>query len=485
MKKTVLMLVAVLAMVPAVCQPALTKGMEGKRLTMDDVLSGQYVGTLSNMDAWIFEGKKHLKQLVLTDVNLETVSVVPMPKSGEMEVLTAGVVGNRAGVMLVDRSDNKRTVIYGCSIDGEGQSLVNESYDTLLTLEYGKKDKCIVWGAASPSGNYLALASVLQYGDKQQYSTYVALFDGAMRRVWDREYPLQTMHEMFVTDEGRIVTLGMEPEGEETRFVYNVFDAGRAETYGMSVKCDPISELHLVNVVGPYAVAMGLYHPTGMKKAERYINGVVGISFNVDNAELKGFTMRPFQNEDMNVLLNKKTKKIQKEQYGDHIKMFELTRTPFGAAMALGRVLTVEKTSQNGSVSRQSYAVGLSVSAVDTLGRLRWTRNFRRNDVDKEGLPLERIAMSTSDGKVCLVRSEHRKAPLIYDIANEAKEFSIGDKCNVVLYTIDADGTTEKIILESKVKHNVVRALTRRDDTLLFFSGRSGKTRMAELRFHY
>ena len=485
MKKILMVLVAVFAMGSAVGQPALTKGLESKRLSVEDLLHGRYVGTLDNMDAWIFEGKKHVKQLVLTDVNLETVTVIPLPKSGNMEVLAAGVKNGRAGVMLTDGSDSRRTVVYSCAVDVQSQSLVGGGYDTLVTFDYGKKDNCLVWGASSPSGAYIALAMVVQMNEKQQYRTYVALFDGEMHRVWDREYALETMHDMLVSDEGRVVTLGMEPDGEETRFVFNILDLGRANTYGVTLKCDPVIEMHLAGLVGSTAVALGTYRPLEMRKAERYVNGVVGMAFDVDRAELKGFTMRPFQNEDMNIFLNKKTKKIQKDQFTDYARVLGVTATPYGGAIALGRVMEVEKTSASGAVSRESYAVGLHVVAVDTTGHVRWTRNMRRNDIDKEGGVLDRVAMTVVGDKVCLVRSEHKKSPTIYDIANDVKEYKVGDKCNVNLYTIGADGSTQKLMLEAKAKQHVVRALTRADGTLLYYSGRGNKTRMAELRFRY
>jgi hypothetical protein len=79
-----------------------------------------------------------------------------------MEVLAAGVKNGRAGVMLTDGTDSRRTVVYSCAVDVQSQSLVGGGYDTLVTFDYGKKDNCMVWGASSPSGAYIALAMVVQ-----------------------------------------------------------------------------------------------------------------------------------------------------------------------------------------------------------------------------------------------------------------------------------------------------------------------------------
>ena len=265
--------------------------------------------------------------------------------------------------------------------------------------------------------------------------------------------------------------------------MFNILDSVHAVSYGVSVKCDPVSAIHLANVVGSRAIVMGTYHPASGKNADKITSGVLTLAFDLDAAELVGVNMRPFQNEDMNIFLNRKTKKIQKEQECDHIVDLGCVATPYGAVLALGRDMAVEKSSNSGSVSREGYGQGVNLVATDTSGRVRWVRNLRRNDLREDG-GTPPLGVSTADGKVCVVKVEHAKMPSIYDISDEAKQFKQGDKGNLVVYTVDANGVTEKLLLEVKSKQTVFRALTRLDDTLLIFSGRGGKTRLAELRFH-
>ncbi|MBR4738500.1 MAG: hypothetical protein IK058_00690 [Bacteroidales bacterium] len=480
MKKIYLFLVLAATAATLAAQPAMTRGMESKRLSGEDLVAIRYVGMQDRLDSWIMEGRKHVKQVVLTDINLETVSVSPIAGSGDMEVLAASVDGDRTGVLLAQRG-NRRTVVLRCEVDAESHAMV-DGFDTVVVFEYGRKDVCMVWGATSPSGNYNALVCVAQMNDSKQYSTYTALFDGSMRRLWDKEYALGSLYDLQVTDSGRVVTMGEEREGDESHFIFNVLDSIHAVTYDATVNCDPVVDFHMVNVVGRHAVAVGTYRPAGGKKAEKLTAGVMTLAFNLDSAVLTGVTMRPFQNEDMNIFLNKKTKKIQKDQVCDHIVMHGCVATSYGAVLALGRDLVVEKSNGNGNKSRERHGVGVSLVSVDTTGRVRWVRNIRRNDMSKDD-ELPTIGLSAAGDRVCLAKNEGAKYPAIYDISDEAKEYKIGDKGNLVVYSIDADGTTEKLLLEKKSKQTVVRGLTRPDDTVLIFSVRGNKSRLTELRF--
>lgn len=471
---------ALLTAVTLSAQPTLTKGMEGKRLSVEDLQEARYIGTQNKLDAWIMEGKRHIKQVVLTDLNLEPVSIAPIAGSGDLDVLAASVTPDRTGVLLANRESKKRTIVLRCEVDAESKAIV-EPFDTVVAFEYGRKDDCWVWGATSPSGLYNALVCVLQFNETKQYKTYVALFDSRMQPLWHKEYPLGSITDVMVTDAGRIVTFGEEREEEESHLVFNMLDTLNAETLDVSVKCDPVKDLHLRNVVGSNAILMGTYHPMG-KKREHITAGVIGISFNLDSASLVGLQMRPFQNEDMNIFLNKKTKKLQKETTCDHIVILGCVPTPYGAAMALGHDMAIEKNSNSGSVSRSGYGIGVHVAAVDTTGRICWVRNFRRNDVTKNS-DLPTLGFACAGDKVCVVKAESAKMPAIYEISNEAKEFTLGDKGNVVVYSVSPDGTTEKLLLEPKSKHVVFQARTRLDDTLLIFSERGSKTRLFELRW--
>lgn len=486
MKKCVLTIVMMLVLGCAVSQPALMRGLDSKRFDSEELMAARYIGVQNNLDAWIMEGKRHVKQVVLTDANLEPVSVAPIEGSGKWEVLAATPSAYRTGVLLAERG-SKRTVVLRCEVDADSRALV-ESPDTVVAFDYGRKDVCMVWGASSPGGRYSALIVIVQMNDDKRYSTYIALFDSRMQRVWEKQYALGSLREMMVTDDGRVVTLGMEEEkGDwkaedgETHFIYNVLDSMHATTYDAVVKCNPVAEMHLVNVVGPYAVAAGTYHPATGRNAKDLTAGVLTLTFRLDSAVLTGIVMRPLQNEDMNVLLNEKTKRLQKQQVLDHVAMLGSVPTGYGAVLAISREMEVERTSNGGSTVREGYGSGVSLVAVDTTGVVRWVRNVRRNVMKKEG-GRPTLGFAAGGDRVCVVKSEHAKSPAIYDISNEARQMKEGEKGNVVLYAVDSEGQVEKLLLESKSKLTVLRAVTRADGTLVYLGKQGKKTRLAELK---
>lgn len=480
MKKTMMIVAALLMAAVVSAQPALTKGMEGRRLSIEELTESRYLGVQNNLDAWIMEGKKHVKQVVLTDLNLEPISVAAIAGSGDLEVLAASVTPDRTGLLLVDRSSKKRTIVLRGEVDVQTQALLG-GYDTVVAYEHGRKDVCMVWGATSPTGRYNALVCVMQFNDTKQYTTYIALFDSYMHLLWDSEFPLGSLSEMLVTDEGRVVTFGEERGEGESTLVFNVLDSLRTASCTATVKCDPMQDLHLINVLGNYAVAVGTYRPES-RRASHSTAGVVALSFNLDSANIVGFQLRPFQNEDMNIFLNKKTKKIQKDQMCDHIVVLGCVPTPYGAALALGRDMVIEKSSTGGSVSRDGYGSGVHMVGIDTTGHVCWVRNLRRNDMNSDGIKPP-LGIASVAGKVCVVKCESPKMPAIYEISNPAKQFKQGDKGNLVVYTIDPDGNTEKLLLEKKSKQTVFRAFGRPDGTLVILSERGKRTRLCELRW--
>jgi len=479
MKKMVLLLTAVMMAATLSAQPALRKGMESKHVAPDDLQAARYMGRIDKLDAWIMEGRKHVKQVVLTDVNMEPVSVSTIEDSKDMEVLAAGVDDIYAAVLLVHKS-NKRTVLMRCLINTESHAI--EKYDTVIAFDYGRKDVCMLWGATSPSGNHNAFVCVIQMNETNQYYTTTVMFDGRMERQWEKEFELGSMHEMLVTDDGLLVTLGedRDEEQEQSHFIFNVMDSANAASYDAVVKCNPVAELHLGNVVDDCAIVAGTYRPTSGRDADKKIAGVLTMSFNVRTAAMPGLTMRPLQNEDMNIFLNTKTRKIQRDQECDHLEVMGLIPTSYGAVLAVGHNMRVEKTTNGGSVKHEGYGVGVNLTAVDTSGHVRWVRNLRRNDMlEGEGLPT--LGLAALDDMMCVVKSEHAKTPAIYDISDDARRFVQGDKGNVVIYTIADDGTTQKLLLETKSKQTVVRMMPDGDKRLLIFSKQGKKTRLAEL----
>ena len=484
MKKIILSLFAVAAAVGvASAQPAFSRGYENRSYTVDQFAHGTCVGDFDEyLTAWVMEGKKQMKQVVLLDRHLESHNAVTLPGSDKMQVLAAGVVDRgRVGVLLTDHSKKNTTMVLACEVNIEGKTV--SPYDTVAKYEYDRKDICYVWGDASPDGRRMGFAAIMVQTEKKGYSTYAAMFDNHVQKLWEREFSFGTLQDVMVTDDGQMVTFGFESAGEETNFTFNVLDANQALNFETKVKCDPIKEMHLVNVIGDYAVAAGTYQPADRRNADKLTAGVVGISFRLDEAKVAGFTMRPFQNEDVDIFLNAKTKKIQKDMMCERISTLQYAPVSYGGVVALGRVQRVETTKAGASPVVQTQQVGVHMVAVDTTGHVRWARNFRCFDSQKKGDEPMMMGLLESDGKLCLLRTEHAKEPAVYDIAKPSKMFTIGSKGNMALYTVDPQGEVEKFVLEKKGKYGVLRAVQRQDGKIIVLAANGKYTRAAEMLF--
>lgn len=453
-------------------------GMESRHVTPNDLLNGTYVGIHEGLDCWVFAGKKNLKHLVMTDQHLETLNVVDLPASNNARVLTAALDDHRASIVVLDESQKRQTTILSYKVNLDSLTVIGGAADTIGHFQYGKKDKCMVWATTSPNGSLIGIIAIVQYNETKQYRTVISLHNADMTPLWEKEFALGSMHDIFVTDQGRIVTLGAEADGAETHFIYNIISQEKSVSYDATVRTEPVRNLKLVNVIGSHIISTGLFKPMEMDDDTLQFGGTIAMSFDADSALITGYVLNPFQNEDVNILYNKKTKRVQREQTVRHMKPVAYAPTSFGAVMAVGRNYIVDVQASNGQHDYTYHTVGLHCIAVDSLGHLLWVRNFRRNDIQDDEDDLLRVGLAEHDGKVCIVKSEHPKYPAIYDIAKDVKEWEAGDKSSLVLYTIDADKNVEKTILERKAKHTFLRAITRPDGSLALFGCNGKKSRM-------
>ena len=481
MKRTIILLFLAISASLAAQQAVVAKGSESKLINQENLAEGVYVGYYNGLDCWIFEGKKEVKQLMLIDQNLTPMKVIELPDSRHVDVLTAAIDGNIATVILNDQSKKERAAVLRHSVNLDNATVAVS--DTIHALTFGRKDECMTWATTSPDGTLIGVVTIVTFTQQKQYRTLITLLDAQGRELWEKEFALGSMKDLFVTNQGRVVTLGIEPEGEETHFVFNVISQYKEAAYSVTVKCDPVREIELVNVIGSHAIALGTFSPADKDPRKEYTGGTLGLSFNIDSACLSGFFMRPFQNEDMNILYNKKTKKMQRDQYADRAKPIAYAPTPFDAVVALSRRYSEAYTESTGELIQVDKSMGIHMVAIDTMGRVKWTRNIRRNDMDKGKEYLLGVGLLANNKGISLIKAEHPKYPAIYDIAKDAKQYIIGDKSNLVAYTISDDGDVSKLVIEPKSKHTHFRSLKRPDGTMVLITAHGKKSRVVTLKF--
>ena len=487
MNKIVLVLVAtLLPCLAATAQETFTLASGSESRTMDAAMlhEGRYLGQYEGLHCWAGGADGKQKQVVLTDENLETKASLTLPESSvNCQLATATMDNGKACLTLVDSSYNRMTIIYSSVVDLATMKPADSTAAMTIvdSLSYGSKDHCYVWGAVSPNGRHAALIYIVEYTERHQYSARAILYDAQLHEQWRKDYALGSMEALCVTDDGTMVTLGYDEEGDETHFVFNILDQRRTETYDAIVQCNHIRQLKLAGVTGNKAIAVGTFSPQDRSLWDVLCEGVVTFAFNIDSANLTGFNMRTFQNEDLNILLNMKTRRVQKYQDIDLVSVSGLTTTDWGAVVAVGRNWRLDRTEDNGTHSIIYHRMGLHLVAIDTTGRVRWVRNLRRNDVQKSNDDLLGLDMTSRDGITYIVRSEPRRTPPIYDISREGKQLEMGSKSALVIYTLAADGEVKKNFLAPRTEFSLMRTIARPDGQLLLVGANGRKMKLATL----
>ena len=472
----------------AMAQPSLAPGAESKRVTAAMIDGGRYVGQHEGLHCWLTRSPKStlgtLRKnewfVLMADQNLEPLKALGLPQSHNCELLACTLHEGRLCALLADQSESRRSMVYAAVANLDSMRVEGGALRLVDSVALQKKDRCMLWGATSPDGSLLALVEVVQFGEKKQYTASATVFDSELREVWSKQYALGSLHQVFVTNDGTLVTLGYENDDPDVHFVFNVLGPKKSESYGVTVKCEPISSLYLANVTGGRAVAVGTFRPAKLRGDHPLCGGVVGMSFGISEGALLDFTIRPFQNEDINILENEKTSKVQRNQVTDLVKVLGCEAVGYGGVLALGRNYDESYVEANGTLRHTHHAYGVHLAAVDTTGRIRWVRNLRRNDVQKGDDDLLRVVLCGVGDNLCVLKNEGPKQPAAYDIAKAAKTYTVGDKSNLALYSIGADGTVEKHILEHKTKQQLLAAEQLHAQGLLLLTGKGGKTRAAE-----
>lgn len=469
----------------------ITKCAESKNIDVESVMNGWYLGRdYEGHDCWLMrtdDGPSSFVedddwQVVSLDCNLNVYNRLELPYTNKCSVAAVTTDDASAYMILVDSSESKKTVVLKASVNLDSLTLDSNRIDTVNVITFAKKDRCYIWVASSEDGDYVGMISLLQFTATKKYVAEAVLFDRQLNRLWGKEFPVGTTNGMVVTDEGEIVTMGYELDGAETHFTFNVISARAGDSFGLSLECDRVSDLQMVSLFNRSVICAGLYSSIKSDPREKLVAGTVSMAFDIDSMKITNFMLRPFQNEEVNIFLNKKTKKIQRDREVKMVAPLTSTATSYGAVMAVGHRHVLHYTNANGTVSDTYFAQGIHLEAFDDEGGLKWVRNIRRNDMEKDDEDGMYIALFAEGDTVCLVKSESPKEPSEYDIAKESKEYEVGEKSNLVLYRITENGDVTKTVLEKKTKFSLIGAAKRDDGSVVLITRKGRKIRQVELK---
>ena len=466
-------------------QPVLTRNPENRKADRQLLTEGSCIGVWNDLYCWFGKGSDDRFQVALVDASLATLHSVPLPFEDKTATLLSTVLCDDAVYVIHTESpDKQHTSVYATKValDTNQPADARTQTDLLDTFTYSRKDQCLVWAASSSNGLYHAVASVVVYKERKEYEARIHLFDKEMQPVWVKNYPLKVVDQLHVTNRGEVVAVGHEHEGDDEHIVFSILSRRREDSFDAVVNCFPIRELHIAAMQGRHVLAMGTYSPNADALKDNQCAGIVAMSFDMDSAFMTGFSMRPFQNEDLCMFYNRRTSRRIHEETADYVSPVAVKPTDFGAVMVLGRNFMRGRIEDNGVETSTYIGMGLHIVAMDTVGEITYVRNLRRNDCQVKSDALLATPVFSRYGTVYLLKSEHKKSPQTYSIARDSKEFSPGSKSNLVLYTIGPTGEVEKTVVEQNTPHSLFGAFMRQDDTFAIFTADGKRVRLSELR---
>ena len=438
--RKLIIIVVMLASMTVQAQVHLNVGQDSKAVTAEALEKGTNIGRYEESSVWLNSTRKGWR-LTALNRDLQVVQTAEMEVAAD-RLLAATLNGNTA-TMLLSLQEKKNTYVLVARLSMEGEATV----DTMVTFNMpGRKDKCLLWGATSHLGNNMAVVAVLQYVSV----AYLVSPRGTV--VYSREYPMTTMEQLFVTDNGDIVTLAHENTASGVDIMVNHVSATQTSASRNTIVGDPVRELGIVNVVGNRLLALGTTYGRG-RRADKTTNGFLAVSFDLDSAQVHNASYRQFTLEDVNTLNNVYIKKSQKSLACENVTVLGYVPTTYGGAMAITRSFEELKSTNDGVFHHIFQRLGIIVAGVNAEGEVAWVSNFRCNDRQEYAADDLRMGFVSDGSNVYIYKTESKKDPVEYDINRGAKPQQAGKKGNLVRYSMDASGFAEKQMLERKSKY--------------------------------
>ena len=446
--KRLIVIALMLAAFTAQAQLEINKGPESRSISPSKLDNARYIGAHDSLNVWVLATRHGWKVMGL-DHKMGIAGSAELRTKAD-ELLTATINGNSATLILAERTKRNVAVLVA-HIGLDGTTAVDTMANYAIT---SRKDRCLLWGATSPMGEKMGMVAVVEFAETKEYTSVAYVMDMTGKEIYHKEYALGSMQQMYVTDDGRIVTLDILRTSKQSTLTVNYVTPEYALSGDTTVNCEPIRDMEIVNVVGNRMLALGTINGPG-RKGDKLCGGVVAFAYDLSSSTMINFNIRQFATEDVNVLYNRPTKKVSGETLPQNVSTVGMLAMPYGGVVALSRNFDKVTTHDNGTTTHRYTRMGLHVVAFNADGEMVWVHNIRRNDVSKKDGDMLRVGLFAIGDKLCIIKNESNKLPVEYDISYTAKEMMENKRSNIVIYDIASDGFVGKTIIETKTKHKV------------------------------
>lgn len=413
------------------------------------------------------------------DKSLSVLNEVEIPHTDDMKLMAASTDGNHVAMLYSDRS-RRSTQVYRTLVDRTSFQVV--STDVVYTADLERRDENHVWAYTSQNGHYTGLVSVL-VSKSGEYSCDILMFDAQFALLWERQFSLQAVSDIFVSDHGEVYVAGFHRKDLQTKVYFERMTASDEASDSTLVQ-EGLLSLAIVNVAEGRILVGGATYSTESHRHDNYASGFYALSFNMDSHQQMGFSVAQLTHDDLAVFLDQKQSAKIRKAYVEQLIIDRTCATEYGGALSFFTPFNMQETSSNGEVTQYFSHIGYVVLGVDFSGRVLFNAPFRHYQSQVNGYNLLNAPL-TSDGKfVYFAHTESKKSPDNYDIAKRTKKVTtLRDKCSNVLYVISNSGEVTKTFLSTKQKSVLLgRTQSWLNNSYYFFNTHGRASQLVQLK---
>lgn len=410
------------------------------------------------------------------DHNLKEQRTFKFEDTDDHTIVAAAMNGEEVIVLAYLFDDNKLTLTR-FRVNVTTMKLAAQP-ENLLTLS-GKN--CYTWYKWSSNHQYFGFVTGLTTPKKKELSMSQLLFDNNLQLVWKHDYPINSLRDIAVGNDGTIATLGYTSEESCTRFIFGNITAqdGRQFDAQYNFFVNPITA-SLIDYRNGLYIMGGIINAADSPSDDECYDRYFGLVYN-SRTEIFSGKANTFTLEEVNVLGDKESDKRQKHLYADNLILNCEQPTPYGGALTIQRKYTVIERDANGISSTFHCQTGLLSFGLDTNGNLLWHCPIRSNMVSND------ISYSTCETFVdgdhyYVLHSESKKAPTSYDNSEPMKIVNfIKGAPRLACYDIAPDGNVSKKLFELEDNGGVARNVRKLGDKYYGILSRLSKSTLYSL----
>lgn len=427
-------------------QVKLSVGAENKKINVAEVDEMFVVGEMGDLTIAVTHGYSSVlgsftrKNCVIMalDKDMNTVRMLELDDTKDCSVRAASLYEGHVYV-LIENSKRKSSKFERVEVDAATMNPVGQK-TTIFEYNSERKDENYSWVAQSPDGALTGFVYITTNRKSDKLEATEMLLDEQMNVEWRRDYPIYSLSNLWVTNDGELITIGTGSTKADPSSRIFVSVVNEANSFDMNTKVPvAIDEICIAACKGDKVLALAF--GAGVDDKEIHY---MGISADMKKQEIK-VDDRTLSKDELCVLDNVDLGKKASRQHVDYILLKHCKETEYGAVGTLQHRWTIVSCDSRGSCNVTSWLNGIVVFGIDIDGNVIWHNSIRAN-MKQSGYPkLLKNALCVDGGDVYFLQSENPKWPATYDIEKKIKsQKTNGGTKAVGVYHITANGAITK-----------------------------------------